>query len=538
VMLLLFVGITGVIAMRLAYLSVFAERPASVSAGSGLVPARGDMVDRNGVPLARTIDAWSIAIQPKKLVGNPDEVAQRLAELLPERSAAQYRAMLTSGRNFFYLRRRALPELVAKVNGIGEPAIAFGREAERLYPQTTVAAHVLGWTDIDGHGVAGMERVLDRRLTDPARRAEPVALSIDSRVQAAMESELGAAMTKFNAVGAMGLVLDVHTGELLALASLPSFNPNAVGKGPPEARRNNATLSVYELGSTFKPLTVAAAMESGIVTSMTKRYDATAPLAIGKFHIRDDHPQKRWLNIPEMLVHSSNIVTARVGEELGQRGFETTFRKLGFDQRADIEIYEKGRPLWPSYWGRTTVMTLGYGHGIAITPLHLANAYAALVNGGIWRPATLMRRDRRHIPEGRRVFSAETSAKMRPLLRLVVTDGTGKSANAAGFRVGGKTGTADKAEAGGYNRGARVSTFAGAFPMDDPKYVVVAMLDDPKGTADTYGFATAGWTAAPVVGRVVSRVGPLLGVIPDEKKDVSGLAELQSLLWKPKKPGH
>jgi cell division protein FtsI (penicillin-binding protein 3) len=525
---LVFAGVTALVAGKLVYLQLFTDRAGSISAGNPLLPPRGDILDRNGVPLARTIDAWSIAVHPRKLLGDPEDIAAELAELMPERSYAEYVRMLSADKNFVYLNRRALPEMVASVNAIGEPAIVFDREPERLYPQTALAAHVLGWTDFDGRGVAGMERVMNERLIDPETRGEPVMLSIDSRVQAALESELGAAMAKHSAEGGTGIVLDVNTGEVIALASFPTFNPNAAGQYAPDSQYNRATMGVYELGSTFKPITVAGAMDAGIVTSMRETWDASAPIPIGRFRIKDDHAQNRPLNIPETLVHSSNIVTAKIADEMGADRMKALFRSLGFDEPAHIELAEKGDTLFPSEWGRARVMTSGYGHGIAVTPLHLASAYAALVNGGIWRPATLLKAD--DPPQGRRVFSQATSQRMRQLLRLVVTQGTGRRGDAAGYRVGGKTGTAEKTSAsGGYSRQVNVSTFAAAFPMDDPRYVVIAMLDAPKGTADTYGFTTAAWTVAPVVSKVISRTGSLLGVIPDENRDIN-VAELLPLV--------
>jgi cell division protein FtsI (penicillin-binding protein 3) len=533
IVMLLFLGAAGVCALRIGWLAVLGDRGAAQRTGGAFVPARADILDRNGLPLARTIKAWSIAIHPDRLLNDPEDLAPRLAALMPERSEAQYLAMLRSGKPFFYLRRRAAPELVEAVNALGETAIELGREPERLYPQTTLASHVLGYTNMDGHGVGGIEGVLDGRLTDPAKRNTPVELSIDSRVQAAMESELQAAMVRHSAIGAAGLVLDARTGEIVALASLPSFNPNAAGRYDPAIRYNKATMGVYELGSTFKAITVAAGLEAGVITSMSKRYDATAPLQVGRYRIRDDHPQDRFLDVPEMMVHSSNIVTARIADELGQRRMSAMFNRLGFNRRTDVELAEKSRPLWPGYWGRTTTMTVGYGHGIAVTPLHLANAYAALVNGGILRPVTLLKRAPGQVPAGQRVLSEATSFRVRQLLRLVVMKGTGRKADAPGFRLGGKTGTGEKPQAGGYSRDANVTTFAGVFPLDDPKYVVIAMLDSPKGTAETYGFRTAGWNVAPVVSRVVSRIGPLLGVVPDENTDID-VSELLPLLWEPK----
>ncbi len=534
VVMLVFLGLAAVIALRLLYISVFADAGTGSPAANSLLPARGDIVDRNGVSLATTIEAWSIGLHPRELVNDPREVAEKLAALMPEHTVDQYYAALRSGKKFIYLRRRATPELVAAVNAIGEPAIALAQEPERLYPQTNLASHVLGWTDIDGRGVFGMEKVLSNRLLDPKQRGTPVALSIDSRVQAALEAELGAAKEKFTAAAGSGLVMDVRTGEVLAMVSLPDFNPNDPGGTPIGNLRNNVIQSDYELGSTFKAITIANAIQSGVVTSMAQRYDATAPLQIGKYKIHDDEPAGRWLDIPEMIVRSSNIVTARIADQLGQQREMDMFRKLGFGAAPEIELPAKRAPQWPRYWGRTTVMTVGFGHGIAVTPLNLALAYCALVNGGIYRPGTLLKRGPDNpVPAGRRVISEATSARVRQLLRLVVlpqAQGTGKKADVPGFRLGGKTGTAEKAEAGGgYNKKLNVSTFAGVFPMDDPKYLIMMTLDGPHATADTFGWTTAAWVVGPAIGRTVSRIGPLLGVIPDTRHDVD-VSDLMPLL--------
>ncbi len=532
VLMLLFLLVGGVIGTRLVALGFVGNDVLAVKSAVGLA-GRADIVDRNGDVLARTIEAWSVGVHPKKLLGRPEDLAPQLARLMPERTEAQYLAILKSGASFTYLRRRALPDLVAAVNALGEPGMAYAREPERLYPQTTLAAHVIGYTDFDGAGVMGMERVLNETLTDASRKGAPVALSIDRRVQAAMESELSAAMIDLRAEGATGLVLDVETGELLAMVSLPVFNPNKSGQAAPEARRNNVTQSVYELGSTFKPITMAAAIDTGTVTNLARRFDATAPISIGRFKISDTHPQRRWLNIPETLVHSSNIATARIADEIGQTKMDALFRKLAFYEPPHVELRERGRPLTPQYWGRVTTMTVAYGHGIAVTPLHLASAYAALVNGGIWRPATLLKVEKGKAAQGRRVFSAQTSETMRKMLRLIVTDGTGKKADVPGFRVGGKTGTAEKPGVGGYSKTVNVSTFAAAFPMDAPRYVVIAMLDAPRGSAQSAGQTTAGWTAAPVVSKVIARTGPMLGVYPDTSREVA-MSDIRSLLWKAK----
>ncbi|HYN46771.1 MAG TPA: penicillin-binding protein 2 [Allosphingosinicella sp.] len=517
---LLFVGVTILIVGRLAFLQLFTDRSAAAALANPMLPARGDIVDRNGVPLARTIDAWSIGVHPGRIIGDRRQLAQRLNALMPERSVAQYRALLGARGNYLYLARRALPELVAAVNALGEPGIVFNREPERLYPQTAMAGHVLGWTDMEGHGVAGMERVLDERLLDAAQRGQPVALSIDSRVQAVMESELSIAVTSMSAEGGTGIVLDVRTGEIVAMASAPTFNPNAAGRSDPSALYNRATMGVYELGSTFKPITVAAAMEAGVITSIGQMWDASSPVAVGRFRISDDHPLGRHINVAELMVHSSNIATARVADQMGAERMQAAFRAVGFHEPVRIELNERTRPLWPRDWGRATVLTSGFGHGVAITPLHLANAYAALVNGGTLRPATLLRVAPGQAAPGRRVYSPQTSHRVRQLLRLVVTHGTGRRAEAPGFRVGGKTGTAEKAGAGGYSGRSNVSTFTAAFPMDAPRYVVLVMIDAPRPTEANSFVTTAAYTAAPVVSRVISRTGPLLGIIPDTGRDL------------------
>ena len=515
---------------RLGMLAAFSGSEARAAVAS--LAARGDIVDRNGAPLARTIDAWTIGVHPKKIMGDRMEIAARLAALMPDRGdQAWFYAQLTKNASFAYLQRRASPALVEQVNAIGEPALVFARETQRLYPQSTMAAHALGFLSTDGHGMSGMERVLDTRLTDPTLAKTPVALSIDARVQAAMESELGRAMTTFSARGGGGIVLDVATGEVIAMVSLPTFNPNRVGMAGSEELRNITTQSVFELGSTFKPITMATAIDTGVVTSMNRRFDATHPLKVGGYTIHDERGDpKRWLNMAETLIYSSNIATARVADEVGPQRMQAMFKKLGFDTKPDIELREKGRPLLPTYWARTTTMTTAYGHGIAVTPLHLASAYAALVNGGIWRPATLLKVEPGHAAVGRRVISEATSARMRQMLRLIVLRGTGRKGDAPGYRVGGKTGTAEAAVAGGYDHSRNVATFAAAFPMDAPRYVVLAMLDSPLGTKETYGWKTAAWNTAPVVGRTIARVGSMLGVVPDEHRDID-VSDILPTLW-------
>jgi cell division protein FtsI (penicillin-binding protein 3) len=519
---LVYGGIVALIVLRILWLAAFGDHAGRKVGLTSLIPERGDIVDRDGEPLARTIDAWTVAVHPTKVIGDKLALARRLAQLMPEYSEAQYFGLLRSNKPFFYLRRRASPGLVEAVNAIGEPGLAIEREPDRLYPQTSLAAHVIGYTDIDGHGVAGMERAFDSYLSNPETRSEPLVLSIDSRVQQALEHEIIDAMTTFSAAGAAGVVMDIHTGEVLAMTSLPQLNPNAAGQGTPEARFNRATLGAYELGSTFKPFTVAMAMDSDIIKSFGQIYNCPNELMAYGHAIHDTHPFGRQCTVAEIMKESSNIGTAQIAAQVGAQRQKFFLKKMGFlGGPVQIELRERARSLTPgANWGPLETMTVGFGHGIAVTPLHLASGYATLFNGGIYRPPTLLKVGRNHPPgAGRRVFTEETSYRMRALLRLVVTDGTGRKADAPGYRVGGKTGTAEKLLNGHYTSTAVVTTFAGVFPMDEPRYVIVAMLDDPKATKDTYGFHTAGWNVAPVVSRTVSRIAPMLGVRPDKTRE-------------------
>jgi cell division protein FtsI (penicillin-binding protein 3) len=518
---LVYGGIIAIIALRLIYLAAFGDHAGRKGGAINLTPERGDIVDRDGQALARTIDAWTIGLQPSKVIGNKLDLARKMAELMPEKDAATYLAMLRSSHSFYYLRRRAPPGLVSAINALGEPGLALEREPDRLYPQTSLAAHVVGFTDVDGRGNAGIERAFDEQLRDPARRGQPITLSISSRIQQALEHELGDAMTHFSAMGAAGVVMDIHTGEVLAMTSLPQLNPNAAGQGTPEARFNRATLGVYELGSTFKPFTVAMAMDAGNIKSFGQMYPCPHELHVAGRTISDTHPYGRPCSVAEIMKESSNIGTAQIADQLGTARQKEFLRKMGFLDKVQIELKERGRTLTPgANWNQIERITVGYGHGIAVTPLHLATGYATLFNGGIYRPATLLKVDRNHSAgQGHRVFTEETSYKMRALLRLVVTQGTGKKADAPGYRVGGKTGTAIKVIGGRYVHSRVVTSFAGVFPMDEPRYVIVVMLDEPQATPETYGFTTAGWNVAPVVSRTISRIAPMLGVRPDMNRE-------------------
>ena len=522
--------------MRLAWLGVVQPPADTQTIGELLLPPRGEITDRHGVPLARAFPAYALWFNPEALGGagpplvkTPQQVAAELKVIFPDLDEVDVAKRLASGRRG-YLRRRVLPEDANKVFGIGELALELPHESDRHYPQGSLAAHVLGYVSADGKGQLGMEAVLDKHLSDPATRGRPVPLSIDARVQGALEDELGRGMLAVDAVGAAGIVLDVDTGEVLALASLPEFDPNKIDAKGEALMFNRVTNQVYELGSTFKPLTVAAAIDHGVITDLSRRWQASQPVRIGGFAIRDSHVIGASLNAPEALIHSSNIVTAQIADEIGPVELKRVMADLGFDERPFIELPARGFPIWDSgKWARIRGMTVGFGHGVAVTPLHLATAYATMVNGGIWRPATLRKLEPGKAPRGRRVFKASTSARMNQLLRMISLYGTGRNANAPGFRVGGKTGSAEKPGNGGYRRSTLVSTFAAAFPMDNPRYVVIAMLDEPKGTLASSYQRTAAWNAAPIVGRLIPRIGPQLGIYPDANRDVD-LSDVKPLV--------
>lgn len=531
---------------RIGYLGVTGATIHRGELGDALIPDRGEIVDRNGVPLARDFRVYSLWFNPKAmtegapLIHTPAEVADGLVRIFPDLDRRELIAKLSSGKPG-YLRKSILPEDANKVHALGEPALEYPLETARFYPQGSMAAHVLGYVDSYGKGQIGMEQAFNAQLTSVEGRSHPAALSIDFRVQSALEDELDKGMALSHAKGAAGVILDVDTGEVLALASLPSFDPNHVQPGDmmvsaAQSREgdvphgfNRVTNQVYELGSTFKPITVAAALDAGTLADLGRRFPA-APLHIAGFTIHDDENLGASLNVPEMLIHSSNIVAAQIGDELGGARLKKTMESLGMNERPYIELPARGFPIWPSgEWPRLRTMTVSFGHGIAVTPLHLAAAYSALVNGGIWRPATLKKLDPATAPAGRRVFTAATSARIRQLLRMIVEYGTGRKADASGFRVGGKTGSAEKPGAGGYRRHSLITTFAAAFPMDRPRYVVVAMMDEPQGTEATSFQRTAAWNAAPVVGRLIPRIGPLLGIMPDETRDID-ISDLKSLI--------
>jgi cell division protein FtsI (penicillin-binding protein 3) len=450
-------------------------------------------------------------------VMNAGEAVERLAAVLPDLDRAGLLARLQTRSRFQWVARNLAPKQQYDVNRLGLPGFGFQRGERRVYPHGPLVAHVLGLTDVDGRGIAGIERRFDRTL----RAGERLGLAVDLRIQALMHEELAVMLREFDAVGAAGLVLDVDSGEVVAMVSLPDFDPNDPASADGEPAFNRVTKGVYEMGSTFKLFTAAMALDSGTV-NMQSAYDARQPIQISQYVIRDFHAKNRWLSVPEIVVYSSNIGAAKMAVDVGTKAQQTYLGRFGMLTPTAIELPEVAAPLTPSPWREINTMTIAYGHGIAVTPMQVASGVATLVNGGLYVSPTLLGRIDGEQVEKTRVLTAETSDQMRKLMRLVVSSGTGRKADVSGdgYAIGGKTGTADKLAGRGYGTRANISSFVGAFPIDRPRFVVLVLVDEPKGNQRTFNYATGGWVAAPVVGRIVKRIATLIGMPPERHPEV------------------
>ncbi len=509
----LFVVAFGVVSLRLVDVTVLKEghepRIAQMRRMPQLEHERANIVDRNGQLLATSLATASLYANPK-LILDARDAAAKLVQVLPDLNEKEVAQRLGSERSFIWIKRNLTPRQEFAVNRLGIPGLFFQREERRVYPFGPLTAHIVGFTDIDNHGLAGAEQYFDDRLK---QSNDPLQLSIDVRLQHDVHQELAAVIEEFHAIGGAALILDVKTNEILSMVSLPDFDPNDPGAAPAETRFNRLTLGTYEPGSTFKLFNVAAALDSGTVT-LRDGYDASKPIQVARFSISDFEPKKRWLSVPEIIMYSSNIGSAKMALDMGRDRQRDFLGRLGMLKPATIELPELAAPQVPNPWRDINVMTVAFGHGIAVTPLQLVVGVSALVNGGMLRPATILKRAPDDVPAGERVISAKTSEQVRGLMRLVVEGGTAKLANVPGYFVGGKTGTADKNVHGRYRKDMRVSSFVGAFPINAPKFVVYVMLDEPHGNKSTYGFATAGWVAVPAAGRLITDIAALYGIPP------------------------
>lgn len=525
----------GMVGLRMGALAASDPvEPKSAASGAQIVATRADITDRNGRILATNLTTHSLYAQPPQMI-DPEKAARELAQIFPDLDEETLLKRFTGKRKFLWIKRRISPEQQQAVFDIGDPGLLFGPREMRLYPNGALAAHVVGGAGYGREGVnsaevigvAGIEKALDAELRDPGRGDVPLTLSLDLTIQAAVERVLEGGMRLMNARGAAAVLMDIHSGELVSIASLPDFDPNnrprplTTGDQAESPLFNRAVQGLYELGSTFKIFAVAQGIEERLVSASTW-IDTTGPLKWGTHRIRDFRDHGPALTVEDIIVESSNIGTARVAMMIGPERQQKFLNELGFFAPTPVELIEApgAKPLLPKKWSEIHTMTVSYGHGLSASPLHLATAYATLLNGGRKVAPTLLKRD--SFEPGPQVISANTSKQARDMLRKVVTEGTASLAEVAGYHVGGKTGTADKPKPqGGYYEDKVIATFASVFPANDPKYVLVVTLDEPVDTTGKKPRRTAGWTAVPVAAEVIRRVAPLLGLAPDTAAGVT-----------------
>ena len=519
----------GTIGMRMGALAGSTpQEPQATVRGNPIIGQRADITDRNGRILATNLQTYSLYAHPQDMV-DPVYAADELVKIFPELKLDKLLADFSGARKFLWIRRQISPEQMQAVHDIGSTGLLFGPREMRLYPNGAIAAHILGGASYGREGVAsaevigvaGVEREFDELLRDPAREGEPLALSIDLTVQAAAEEVLAGGMSIMNAKGAASVLMDLHSGEIISMVSLPDFDPNnrphvlTTGDQSDSPLFNRAVQGVYELGSVFKIFAVAQALELGLINPDTM-IDTKGPLQWGRFKIRDFRNYGAQLSAMDVIVKSSNIGTARIAMEIGAERQQDFLTSLGFTKATPVELSEapSGAPLLPRNWSEISTMTISYGHGLSSSPLHLATGYASLLNGGTRVEPTLIRRAT--LQNGPRVVSEAVSTQARDMLRQVVVRGTASFGEVAGYEVGGKTGTADKPKenGGGYYDDKVITTFASVFPANDPKYILIVTFDEPSENSGAEPRRTAGWTAVPVAAEMIRRTAPLLGLRP------------------------
>ena len=501
-------GIYSIIAIRIILIGGFPDDiyTQKTSYAPKKTITRESIYDRNNVLVADFLNSDGLYVNPK-MVRDVELLKQQLLEIFPEMNPDRLQKQLTRNARFVWLVRKLTPKQKYSVNALGDVSLNFIKAKARIYPQENLLSHILGYVNVDNVGQSGIERVFNKLLSEDE---QPVHLTIDTRVQYVLRDEINTMIEATSAKGGIGIVMDVNNGEVLAMTSLPDFDPNEPNKGKANFL-NKATHGVYELGSTFKILNTAIALESGKV-SIRDSFDATKPLKIGRFFINDYHAQKKVLSVPEIIIHSSNIGSAKMAFEMGTDIQKQKMAELNMFEPLNIILPERAKTMYPKHWKKTETATISYGHGISVTPLHLASAIASTVNGGTYyRPLFI----KGQIAEGKSVFSDKTSKQIRKLLRVNNVQGSGKLAERAGYLIGGKTGTADKPAVGGYDKRALLSSFVGVFPINNPKYLVYVIMDEPQPSKVSRGLRpTGGWVAAPVVGNVIERIAPMLDINP------------------------
>ena len=467
---------------------------------------RADILDRNGTILATSLPTVNLYANPGKIF-NPKKTAAALSRILPELKYESIYRKLTSNSKFVYIKRNLTPSQQYQINYLGVPGLEFENGEKRIYPHKNLFAHILGSTNIDNVGVWGIEKELNDRLTESDI---PLRLTIDAGVQDTIRIHLAEAVKKFNAVGATAILMDTNSSEIIAMVSLPDFDPNKPINPSSKALFNMATKGVYEPGSVLKIFNTAMSLDSGKVR-VADKFDATEPLKLKYDTIKDYRGENRWLSVPEILVYSSNIGSARMALKVGGGEQKDFMEKIGFFDELNIEVAEKGRPIKPHSWHEGTIATVAFGYGLAVTPLHVVTAFSAVVNGGVYHQPTLLKRAQKD--DGKRIISYNTSKSMRDLLRLVVVEGSGKRANIMGYEVAGKTGTAQKLSDDGKYVNKKVrTTFVATFPVSNPRYSLLLMMDEPKATKETWGFVTSGWNTVPTAGKLIADLAPQLNV--------------------------
>ncbi|MES2603075.1 MAG: penicillin-binding protein 2 [Pseudomonadota bacterium] len=483
--------------------------------------ARPDILDRNGMILATDVKTPSLFGEPRRII-DKDEAIELLTATLPDVDAGEVRDRLSSRKGFVWLKREITAQQQKDIYRLGIPGIGFLRENKRVYPSGPIVSHLIGHVNIDNQGIAGIEKWLDSNgLADlhragfaTDRQQEPVQLAVDLRVEHALRDELMKAKDKYKAKAAAGLVSNVNTGEIIAMVSVPDYDPNNPREANDPTRINRLTTGVYEMGSTFKSLTLAMALDSGRATINTL-YDARAPLTYGKFKIHDTHNLGRSVPMWEVFTESSNVASARIALSMGVEAHKAFLRKLGQLTRLRTELPESAEPLVPKRWGELNTITIAFGHGMAVAPLQAVMGINALINGGYLIPPTFLKRSREDAMQvAKQVVKPETSYNMRYLMRLNAEKGTARKADVKGYYVGGKTGTAEKVVNGRYSKKQVLNSFTAIMPADNPQYQLLIMLDEPQGLPETHGFITSGWNAVPTGGKVIERIAPLLGMTP------------------------
>ncbi len=518
-----FAAVFTIIAGRLVMFAVVGDSHGTrrTAAQDAIATARPDIVDRNGAILATDVKTPSLFGEPRRII-DKDEAIELLTATLPDLDAGEVRDRLSSKKGFVWLKREITPQQQKDIYRLGIPGIGFLRENKRVYPTGAEVSHLIGLVNVDNQGIAGIEKWLDNNgLADlhragfaTDRQQVPVELSVDLRVEHALRDELMKAKDKFRAKAASGIVSDVRTGEVVAMVSLPDFDPNNPREANDPDRINRLTTGVYEMGSTFKAFTLAMALDSG-KANLNSMWDARGPLHYGKFTIHDDHAMGRFINLKEVFTYSSNVGAARIALAQGVEAHKAFLSKMGQLVRLRTELPESASPLLPRRWGELNTVTISFGHGIAVAPLQAVMGINALANGGYLIPPTFLKRSEKEaMAVAKRVIRSDTSEKMRFLMRLNAEVGTARKADVKGYYIGGKTGTAEKVVNGRYAKKRVLNSFTAILPADNPRYQLLIMLDEPQPLPETHGFITSGWNAVPTGGKVIERIAPLLGITP------------------------